>query len=99
MIVYRRFNRQRSLSVILDGIGGLTSLSMKSDPEEIRTTIIELRRVCSGIIERFGGIIASFVGETLLAHFGFPKAHEDDAVRALRASLELAALSDRLAGC
>ena len=45
---------------------------------------------CSGVVARYDGFVAKFMGDGVLAYFGFPRAHEDDAERAVRAGLEIA---------
>ena len=68
---------------------GSTALSEKLDPEELRSLLHEYRTVCGEVIARYEGFVARYVGDGILTYFGWPKAHEEDAERALRAALEI----------
>jgi class 3 adenylate cyclase len=73
--------------VLFCDLVGSTPLAAELDPEELREVLRDYQRVCAGVIERFGGLIARQVGDGLLVNFGYPQAHEDDAARAVRAGL------------
>jgi class 3 adenylate cyclase len=75
---------------------GSTALSGKLDPEEMREVIRAYQDACSGPVARYDGFIAKFMGDGVLAYFGFPRAHEDDAERAVRAGLDIIAAVGRL---
>jgi hypothetical protein len=75
---------------------GSTALSGKLDPEKMREVIRAYQDACSGPVARYDGFIAKFMGDGVLAYFGFPRAHEDDAERAVRAGLDIAAAVGRL---
>jgi class 3 adenylate cyclase/predicted ATPase len=66
-------------------------MSVRLDPEELMRVLDLYRSTCEDIITRHGGFIARFVGDGILAYFGFPQANEDDAANAVRAGLELVA--------
>jgi predicted ATPase len=69
------------------------------DPEDFVQLISDYRETCSRIIVGFKGFIARFVGDGILAYFGYPAAHEDDAERAVRVALRIVnTLSDQNAG-
>ena len=68
---------------------GSTSLSARLDPEELRKILHEFQRCCGESIRRYDGHIARLMGDGVLAYFGFPTAHEDDAERAVKAALEI----------
>ncbi len=68
---------------------GSTALSGALDPEDLREVIGRYQDTCAGVITRFEGHVAQFMGDGVLAYFGYPKAHEDDAERAVRAGLAL----------
>jgi class 3 adenylate cyclase/predicted ATPase len=70
---------------------GSTTLSERLDPEELREVVHVYQGVCAAAIDRFAGHIAQYLGDGVLAYFGYPVAHEDDAARAVRAGLEIAA--------
>jgi class 3 adenylate cyclase/predicted ATPase len=75
---------------------GSTALSVRFDPEELREEIRAYQNACSGVVARYDGYVAKFMGDGVLAYFGYPRAHEDDAERAVRAGLEIAAAVTRL---
>jgi class 3 adenylate cyclase len=68
---------------------GSTALSARLDPEDMREIIGAYHRCCAGQITRAGGFVAKYMGDGVLAYFGYPRAHEDDAERAIRAGLGL----------
>jgi class 3 adenylate cyclase len=70
-------------------------LSARLDPEELREVIGAYHRCVAGVIERAGGFVAKYMGDGVLAYFGYPRADEHDAERAVRAGL---ALSEAVAG-
>jgi class 3 adenylate cyclase/predicted ATPase len=71
-------------------------LSTQFDPEELREEIRAYQNAVSGVVARYDGFVAKFMGDGVLAYFGYPRAHEDDAERAVRAGLEIAAAVTRL---
>jgi class 3 adenylate cyclase len=74
---------------------GSTALSARMDPEDLREVISACQKFVAETVGRFGGFVAKYTGDGVLVYFGYPKAHEHDAERALRAGLELiAAVSD-----
>ena len=68
---------------------GSTDLSVRLDPEELSTIIREFQYVCEQVIGRYDGYIARYSGDGLLVYFGYPRATEHDAERAVRAGLEI----------
>src|SRR5208283_2583431 len=81
---------RRQLTVMFCDLVGSTALSKRLDPEDMREVIRAYQDACSGAIARYDGFVAKFMGDGILAYFGFPRAHEDDAARAVHAGLELA---------
>ena len=69
---------------------GSTALSARLDPEDMRQVIRAYQDAFSGVVARYDGFVAKFMGDGVLAYFGFPRAHEDDAARAVHAGLEIA---------
>jgi class 3 adenylate cyclase/tetratricopeptide (TPR) repeat protein len=67
-----------------------TALSLRLDPEELAEVIQAYRQRCAELITNYGGVVARYVGDAVLAYFGYPRAHEDDAERAIRAALGIA---------
>ena len=80
---------RRQLTVMFIDLVGSTALSTQLDPEDMRDVIRAYQNAVSGEIIRFEGHIAKFMGDGLLAYFGWPKAHEDEAERAVRAALAI----------
>jgi class 3 adenylate cyclase/predicted ATPase len=80
---------RRQLTVLFCDLVGSTALSAQLDPEDMRELIHAYQDLCAGVITRFEGYVARFIGDGLLAYFGWPQAHEDDAERAIRAGLAL----------
>ena len=82
---------RRQLTVIFCDLVDSTALSTRLDPEDLRQVVSRYHRLASSVIERFGGFPAQFMGDGVMAFFGYPAAHEDDAERAVRAGLALVA--------
>jgi class 3 adenylate cyclase len=78
---------RRQLTVMFCDLVGSTALSARLDPEDLRGIIGEYQRCCAVLVERNGGFVAKYMGDGVLAYFGYPQAHEDDAERAVRAGL------------
>jgi class 3 adenylate cyclase len=68
---------------------GSTALSARMDPEDLREVISAYQRCVADTVQRFGGFVAKYMGDGVLVYFGYPRAQEDDAERAVRAGLEL----------
>lgn len=81
---------RRQLTVLFSDLIGSTALSASLDPEDMRDVIRAYQDACAGVIARYDGFIAKFMGDGVLAYFGYPKAHEDEAELAVRAGLSLA---------
>src|SRR4030095_4006445 len=76
-------------SVLFVDLVGSTALVAGSDPEVVRRRVTQFFELVSGIIEAYGGTVERFAGDAVMAAFGVPRAHEDDAERALRAAMEI----------
>ena len=87
---------RRQLTVMFTDLVGSTALSARLDPEEMSEIIRSYQNCCAGEISRFEGHIAKFMGDGVLAYFGWPQAHEDDAERAVRAGLAVVAAVSHL---
>ena len=68
---------------------GSSALSTRLDPEEQREVVAAFQVCCANEIKRMGGMVAQYLGDGVLAYFGYPRAHEDDAERAVRAGLAI----------
>jgi class 3 adenylate cyclase/predicted ATPase len=80
---------RRQLTVLFCDLVGATELSSRLDPEDFRDIVRAYQKAGAAVISRFDGHIAQYLGDGLLVYFGYPRAHEDDAQRALRAGLGL----------
>jgi class 3 adenylate cyclase len=78
---------RRQLTVMFCDLVGSTALSARLDPEDLRDVIAEYHRAIAEVIAKFEGFVARYMGDGVLAYFGYPQAHEDDADRAVRAGL------------
>src|SRR6185369_348899 len=82
---------RRHVTVMFCDLVGSTALSTRLDPEDMWEVIRAYRAACARVIATYDGVIARFVGDGILAYFGYPLAHEDDAERAVRAGLDIIA--------
>jgi len=78
---------RRQLTVLFCDLVGSTELSQRLDPEEYRELVRAYQLACAGVIAKYEGHVAQYLGDGLLVYFGYPQAHEDDAQRAVRAGL------------
>ena len=78
---------RRQLTVMFVDLVGSTALSARLDPEDMRELMRGYQNTVAGEIARFEGHVAQFLGDGVLAYFGWPRAHEDEAERAVRAAL------------
>jgi len=88
---------RRQLTVMFVDLVGSTALSTRLDPEEMREVLRAYQNTVTGEIARLDGHVAKLMGDGVLAYFGWPRAHEDDAERAVRAGLAIADAVGRLA--
>jgi class 3 adenylate cyclase/predicted ATPase len=86
---------RRQLTVLFCDLVGSTELAARLDPEDMGQVIRAYHSTCTEVIERWEGHVAKYMGDGVLAYFGWPRAHEDDAERAVRAGL---ATIDALSG-
>jgi class 3 adenylate cyclase/predicted ATPase len=86
----------RQITVMFCDLVGSTQLSEKLDPEDLQKIIDSYRRECSTAIRRYGGEVARYLGDGVLAFFGWPYAHEDDAPRAVHAALEIVSVVTKI---
>jgi class 3 adenylate cyclase len=80
---------RRQLTVMFCDLVGSTALSARLDPEDFREVIGAYHRCCADLITEAGGFVAKYMGDGVLAYFGYPQAHEHDAEHAVRAGLAL----------
>jgi len=80
---------RRQLTVMFCDLVDSTRIGEAFDPEDLQRLLQGLRQICSDCVHRFDGVVTQFLGDGILACFGYPAAHEDDAQRAVRAALAL----------
>ena len=80
---------RRQLTVLFCDLVDSTALASQLDPEDLREVVRAYQEVCAQVITRFEGHIAQYLGDGLLVYFGYPRAHEDDAQRAVRSGLAM----------
>ena len=81
--------QRRQLTIMFCDLVGSTEIAQRIDPEEYGNLIWGYRKTCSRIINDAGGLVDRFVGDGILACFGYPEVHEDDPARACRAGLAI----------
>jgi class 3 adenylate cyclase len=75
--------------VVFSDVTGSTALGERLDPESLRRVLARYFELASQVVERHGGAVEKFIGDAVMAVFGIPHVHEDDALRAVRAAAEL----------
>jgi class 3 adenylate cyclase/predicted ATPase len=90
---------RRQINVMFSDLVGSTELSTRMDPEDLREVISAYQKCVAETVHRFDGFVARYMGDGVLVYFGYPRAHEDDAERAIRAGLELIAAVSALKSC
>src|SRR5215510_1814816 len=87
---------RRQLTVMFCDLVGSTDLSGKLDPEDLREVVRAYQKTAAEVIQRYEGHVAQLLGDGLLVYFGFPRAHEDDAQRAVYTGLGIIAAMEQL---
>ncbi|HZZ23318.1 MAG TPA: adenylate/guanylate cyclase domain-containing protein [Roseiarcus sp.] len=87
---------RRQLTVMFCDLVGSTAMSARLDPEDMREVVGSYQRLCADLIAKGGGFVAKYMGDGVLAYFGYPQAHEHDAERAVQAGLALAEAMPKL---
>jgi predicted ATPase/class 3 adenylate cyclase len=87
---------RRQISVLFCDLVGSTAHAEQLDPEELLDVLREYQRTCVEAVERFEGHVAQYLGDGVLAYFGYPLAHEDDPRRAVLAGLAILESLERL---
>lgn len=80
---------RRHLTVLFCDLVNSTSLAAQLDHEEWREIVADYHRAAAQAIERFGGHVAEYLGDSVMAFFGYPKTHDNDTERAVRAGLAI----------
>jgi class 3 adenylate cyclase/tetratricopeptide (TPR) repeat protein len=85
---------RKTVTIVFSDVAGSTSLGDRLDPEALRRVMERYFAEMRSVLERHGGTVEKFIGDAVMAVFGIPATHEDDALRAVRAAAEM---GDRLA--
>lgn len=94
--VRRTEAERRQLTVMFCDLVGSTALASRLDPEDLREVIGAYHRCVAETVASYDGFVAKYMGDGVLVYFGYPRAHEDDAERAVRAGIELPRAIGRL---
>jgi class 3 adenylate cyclase/tetratricopeptide (TPR) repeat protein len=81
--------QRKVVTVVFSDVTGSTALGERLDPESLRRVLARYFELASQVVERHGGSVEKFIGDAVMAVFGVPQVHEDDALRAVRAAAEL----------
>jgi class 3 adenylate cyclase/ABC-type transport system involved in cytochrome c biogenesis ATPase subunit/tetratricopeptide (TPR) repeat protein len=82
---------RRHITFLFCDLVGSTALAADLDPEDTRRVLLSYQDACAAIIPIYDAFLARFVGDGIFVYFGYPRAHEDDAERAVRAGLDMVA--------
>ncbi len=80
---------RKTVTVVFTDVTGSTSMGERLDPESLRRVMSRYFATVRGVLERHGGKVEKFIGDAIVAVFGIPSVHEDDALRAVRAATEI----------
>src|SRR5436190_15175866 len=81
--------QRKIVTVLFCDVTGSTALGESADPEALRGLLARYFERMKAIVERHGGAVEKFIGDAVMAVFGVPVLHEDDALRAVRAAVEM----------
>src|SRR5207248_1284218 len=81
--------QRKVVTVLFCDVVGSTALGESTDPEALRALLARYFARMKAIVERHGGSVEKFIGDAVMAVFGVPVVHEDDALRACRAAVEM----------
>src|SRR5262245_31127345 len=81
--------QRKTVTVLFCDVTGSTELGETTDPEVLRALLARYFERMKAIVEAHGGTVEKFIGDAVMAVFGIPAAHEDDALRACRAAVEM----------
>src|SRR5262249_55261660 len=87
---------RRHLTVMICDLVGSMALAARLDPEDMNAVMDAYHAACARIMLTYDGFVGEFRGDGILAYFGYPRAHEDDAERTVRAGLDIIAAVARL---
>jgi class 3 adenylate cyclase len=82
-------SERKHVTVLFSDLSGYTAMTEKLDPEAVRKIMTRIFEKISLVIAKYDGFIERYIGDSVMAVFGIPKAHEDDPIRAIRAAMEI----------
>jgi adenylate cyclase len=82
-------SERKFITVLFSDLSGYTAMTEKLDPEEVEEVMGKIFGEISKVVAKYEGFIERFLGDAAMALFGFPVAHEDDPVRAIKAALDI----------
>jgi len=86
-------DERRHLTILFSDLVASKELAKRLDPEDLRDVLQAHQALCATVVRRHDGYMAQFLGDGVMVYFGYPRAHEDDARRAVRAGLEIVELA------
>src|SRR5918992_3506055 len=89
---------KKTVTIVFTDVVGSTSLGEGLDPELLRRVMTTYFDRMRAVLERHGGTVEKYIGDAIVAVFGIPEVHEDDALRAVRAAWEMRGALDELNG-
>ena len=87
---------KKQATIFFADLSGFTAMSERLDSEEVKDIMQRILSTSAAIVNRYGGRVDKFIGDCVMAVFGIPQAHEDDAVQAIHAAIEIHAAVDAL---
>jgi class 3 adenylate cyclase/tetratricopeptide (TPR) repeat protein len=87
---------RKTVTVLFCDVAGSTALGERMDPEALRRVMTPYFEAMKAVVERHGGTVEKFIGDAVMAVFGIPAVHEDDALRAVRSAVEMREVLDEL---
>jgi len=87
---------RRVVTIVFTDVAGSTALGERLDPESLRRVMWRYFETMQETLERYGGTVEKFIGDAIVAVFGVPAVHEDDALRAVRAAFEMSEALERV---
>ncbi|TJW36436.1 MAG: adenylate/guanylate cyclase domain-containing protein, partial [Mesorhizobium sp.] len=84
-----RPDARKTVTILFTDIVDSSRLSLSLDPEALRNLLTRYFGELSAVVQRHGGIVEKYIGDAIMAVFGVPLLHEDDALRAVRAAVEM----------
>src|SRR5258708_4456374 len=82
-------HERRQVTILFADLSGFTALSQSLDPEELRDLVARYTKLVDGIVVDYGGTVDKHIGDSVMALFGAPRAHDDDPLRAARAAIDI----------